>query len=85
MIESFIAAEKECTERVDIKPNKTFRPIGTVFKEWNECSTSTDLPHWTWWRVKGYMQVYRGRRGNTLLYERHEEIEGIVTPAKFKV
>ena len=80
MIECLIAAEKECTEREDVCPDKVLRPIGTVFKDWSECKTSTELPHWSWWEVVAYMQVFRGRRGNTLLYERHEEIKGIECP-----
>jgi len=80
MIEALIKAEKECTERVDVNPGKILRPIGAVFKDWCECLSSTDLPHWSWWRVKGYMQSFRGRRSNALLYERMEEIEGILDP-----
>ena len=74
MIEALIKAEAECTERLDINPDKVLRPIGSTFKEWNECLTSTDLPHWVTWEIMGYMEVFRGRRGNTLLYERMEEI-----------
>lgn len=76
MIESIIASEKKCTEQIDILPDKTLRPIGTVFKEWIECLCSTDLPHWTWWEVVGYMKVWRG----TGRYERCEEIQGIDKP-----
>lgn len=79
-IECLINAEKECTKREDIRPDKALRPIGTVFKEWTECETSTELPHWTWWEVVAYRQSFRGRRGNTLLYERCEEIKGIECP-----
>ena len=74
MIESLIAAEKECTERVDINPNKVLSPIGTIFKEWIECESSTELPHLVWWEVVGYLSSFRGCRGNILLYERMEEI-----------
>lgn len=77
MIESLIAAEKECTESVDIAPGKVLRPIGTVWKEWFEPATSTDPPHWIYWEVMNYAQAYRGRRGDTLLFERHEEIKSI--------
>jgi hypothetical protein len=74
MKESLIAAERECTEQVDIKPDKLLRPIGYVFKEWADCLTTTDLPHWILWEIVGYMEVYRGRRGNKLLFERCEEV-----------
>ena len=74
MIECLIKAEAECTKRVDVNPDKVLRPIGTTFREWNECINSTELPHWVNWRVIGYIQSYRGRRGDTLLYERMEEI-----------
>ena len=76
MIEALIAADRDCTESIDILPNKVLRPIGYVFKEWNDCPTSTDLPHWMFWEVAGYMQVFRGRRGDKLMYERCEEIKG---------
>lgn len=75
MIECLISAEKECTERVDVNPEKVLRPIGTTFKEWNECLSSTVLPHWVNWKVVDYFQSFRGRRGNVLLYERMEEIQ----------
>lgn len=74
MIEALIKAETECTERVDVNPDKVLRPIGTTFKEWNECSNSTEPAHWVTWKVIGYMQSFRGRYGNTILYERMEEI-----------
>ena len=77
MIECLIAAEKECTEQVDVIPGKVLRPIGTTFKEWNECSCSTGLPHWITWKVIGYIQSYRGRSGDTLFYERMEEIQSV--------
>ena len=77
MIEALIKAEKECTERVDVNPDKVLRPIGTTFREWNECLTSTDLPHWIIWKVVGYLQEFRGRRGDVLLYERMEEIQSV--------
>lgn len=51
MIEALIKAEAECTERVDVKPNKVLRPIGTKFREWYEPVTSTDPPHWQHWEV----------------------------------
>ena len=75
MIECLINAEKECTERVDVNPDKVLRPIGTIFREWNECLCSTELPHWVTWKVVGYLQSFRARYGNTLLYERMEEIQ----------
>ena len=77
MIECLIKAERECTKRVDVSPDKVLRPIGTTFKEWNECLTSTDLPHWVTWKVIGYFECFRGRRGDTLLYERMEEIQSV--------
>ena len=77
MIECLIKAEKECTERVDVNPDKVLRPIGTIFKEWTECECSTELPHWVTWKVVGYIQSFRGRRGDTLLYERMEEIQSV--------
>lgn len=77
MIECLIAAERECTEQRDISPNKVLRPIGATFKEWTEDMCSTDLPHWITWEVVGYMQVYRGREGDVLLYERCEEIKSV--------
>jgi len=75
MIESLIKAEKECSKRVDLKPDKVLQPIGATFKEWSDCISSTDAPHWVTWKVIGYIQSYRGRRGDTLFYERMEEIE----------
>lgn len=77
MIECLIKAEKECTERVDVNPGKVLRPIGATFKEWTECINSTDIPHWVTWKVIGYIHSYRGRSGNTLFYERMEEIQSI--------
>ena len=77
MLEVFIKAKKECTKRRDVKPDKVLRPIGTTFKEWIEPETSTDLPHWIHWKVVRHIQSFRGRSGDTLLYERHEEIQGI--------
>lgn len=74
MFECMIAAEKECTEHEDIKPDKVLRPIGTTWREWFEPKDSTDLPHWITWKVIGYIETYRGQRGNTLLYERMESI-----------
>ena len=75
MIECLIAAEKECTEHLDVNPDKVLRPIGAVFRQWIEPISSTELPHWINWRVKAHGQTFRGRRGDTLLYERHEEVE----------
>ena len=80
MIEALIAAYKECTEQRDIKPDKVLRPVGTVFKSWCDDPCSTDLPHWVWWRVKGYMESFRQRHDYVLFYERMEEIEGIDEP-----
>lgn len=68
---SLIAAEKKCTEQIDIAPDKVLRPTGYVFKEWNDCLDSTDLPHWMFWEVVGYMKVWRGIGR----YERCEEIK----------
>lgn len=75
MLESLIKAEKECTEQRDVNPDKVLRPIGTLFKEWIKNDNSTELPHWAVWEVCGYMEIYRGRRGNVLLYQRSEEIK----------
>ncbi len=75
MIESLIKAGQKCTKEVDIHPEKVLRPIGTVFREWNECLASTDLPHWIYWKVIGYGETFVGRHGNVLRYERHEVIE----------
>ena len=70
-----IAAEKECTSRQDVKPDRVLRPIGTRFKEWIKCENTTTMPHWTTWKVVGYIESYKGRKGNTLLYERNEELK----------
>ena len=75
MIECLISVEKECTERVDVNPEKVLRPIGTTFQEWNECLSSTEPAHWVNWKVVGYIQSFRGRRGDVLLYEKMEEIQ----------
>lgn len=75
MIESLIAAERECISQVDINPDKVLRPIGTTFREWTDCLTSTELPHWMVWEVIGYIEAHKGRSGNTLFYERFEEIQ----------
>ena len=76
MIKTVKRAEKECVESVDINPGKVLRPIGTVFREWNECLTTNELPHWVYWEITGYGQTFKGRRGKALLYEQHEEIKG---------
>lgn len=81
MFEALISAEKECTERVDVNPDKVLLPVGHVYKEWIECEYSTDLPHWAWWEVVGYVQSFRGRNGDKLLYERMEEIRGCDEPS----
>ena len=75
MIDSLRAAEQECTKDVDIKPEKVLRPIGTTFKEWIEELSTTELPHWVTWEIVGYEKTFSGRRGNTLLFERMEEIK----------
>ncbi|HDZ14730.1 hypothetical protein LCGC14_0844700 [marine sediment metagenome] len=80
MIEALRKAHNECLVSWDINPAKELRPAGYIFKIWAECKDSTDLPHWLWYRVKGYFQSFRGRKGNILLYERMEEIEGIDKP-----
>lgn len=77
MLSALIAADKECTDQRDIMPDKALRPIGTVSKEWSECEHSTELPHWIYWKVDGYAEVFRGRRGSVLLYERCESVVGI--------
>lgn len=79
MIEALIRAEKECAEEIDIDPDKVLRPIGTVFREWDECLMITELPHWIHWEVIGYSETFKGRRGNVLLYERHEELRSVET------
>ncbi len=84
MIESAIKAEKECTEEEDIEPDKVLRPIGTVFRVWIEPQWSTELPHWAYWEVVRYITSYCGRKGNILLYERHEEIRGIEKPVDYE-
>ena len=73
--DSLIKAEKEGAVWVDYMPKKALRPIGTAFKEWNECLGSTDLPHWMTWKVVGYLKSFVSRSGGTLFYERHEEIQ----------
>ena len=77
MIECLIKAEKECTERIDVNPDKVLRPIGTTFREWSEHLCSTDPPGWIYWKIIGYIQEFKYRMGNALFYERMEEIEGI--------
>jgi len=83
LVQALINAERECTEHRDIVPDRVLRPIGTIFKEWSECTNSTDLPHWIWWKVTGEHQTFVGRRGDIGLYERHEEIQGIEEPESF--
>ena len=80
MIEAIKAAYRECTNRVNICPDKVLRSIGTVFKEWIDDPCSTDLPHWTWWEVVGHFESFAGRNGDTLLYERHESHECVEEP-----
>ncbi len=77
MIEALIKAEKECTKRIDINPDKILRPIGTTFREWIEPFSSTKLPYWVTWRIIGYIEEFKGRRGDMICYERMEEIESI--------
>ncbi len=74
MIDTLIAAERECTESVDINPDKVLRSVGFTYREWIESTTSTELPHWVTWEIVGYMQTFSHRQGNTLYYERLEEI-----------
>ncbi len=80
IVEAKRKAHEECTEQRDIYPAKKLRPIGDTFRTWNGCENSTDEAHWVWWKVKGYMESFRGRSGNILMYERMEEIEGIDPP-----
>lgn len=75
MIECVEKAKRECTSREDIKPDKDLRPIGSTTEEWIERSGSTEPDGWVTWRVIGDDEVYKGRRGNTLLYERCEVVE----------
>jgi len=75
MIENLIKAEQECTEWVDIEPDKILRPVGTTFDEWVESPSSTQIPHWVKWEVAGHFQSFAGRRGNVGLYRRREEIK----------
>ncbi len=77
MKEALIRAEKECTESRDIEPEKVLRPIGTVFKEWVEHKSSTEVDGWAYYKVDEHIQVFRGRRGKVLLYGRCESIVGI--------
>jgi hypothetical protein len=77
MIEALIKAEKECTDRLDVNPDKVLRPIGTTFREWIGSPYSTDPPGWIYWKIIGYVQTFKYRMGNKLFYERMEEIEGI--------
>ena len=80
MIEALISADKECTKRRDIAPDKVLRPIGTIWREWIEPNAFTELPGWMYWRVKGYVEVFKWREGDTIYYERHEEIEATEPP-----
>jgi len=75
MEEYLIKTEAECSGRVNVNPDKVLLPIGSTFKRWMEDGTSTDLPHWVEWEVVGYVEVFRGRRGDALCYERCEEIK----------
>ena len=75
MIECLIKAEKECTKRVDVAPDKVLRPIGETYEEWIESGTSTEQPHWVTWEVVDHMEVFSHRSGETLYYERYEEIK----------
>ena len=77
MKQALIEAERECTERWDVNPDKVLRPIGFTYRTWDECTGSTDSPRWVWWRVRGYLEEFKGRSGDVLFYERHEDIEGI--------
>lgn len=71
MIEAIIEAEKNYTgPQVDVKPDKVLKPMGYVFKEWYDCPSSTELPHWTFWEVTGEFQSWRGPGR----YERMNEI-----------
>lgn len=70
-------AEKECTERVDVNPDKVLRPIGFTFREWCEHGYSTETPGWIYWKIIGFVQTFKYRMGDTIYYERMEEIEGI--------
>ena len=74
MIEPLLKASRECTKSEDIAPTKILRPIGTTFYEWVECKFTTELPHWLTWKVVGVIEEYKGRRGNTMLFERMNEI-----------
>jgi len=73
-VDCLAKAEKECTKRIDVNPDKVLRPVGTKFDEWYEPSGSTDIPHWQHWEVVAHIKSFRGRRGNALLYEQMEEI-----------
>ena len=79
MIKSLIKAEAECTERIDIEPDKVLRPIGTRFEERMENISSTDPPCIAIWEVVDYVTTYRGRRGNAILFTRNEAIECVGT------
>lgn len=77
MIEALIEAERECTERVDVCPEKVLRPIGFVFKDWCESLSSTKPPHWIYWKIDEHCTTFQGRHGDKLLYERCESLISI--------
>ena len=77
--ESLINAHKECTEWRDVSPGKEIL-IGRIFKDWVECLSSTDLPHWVWYKVVGVLEVFRYRKGNVGYYERFGEIRAVDEP-----
>ena len=74
LADSLIKAEQDGAVWVDCKPDKVLRPIGTIFKEWNECISSTELPHWVVWKVVGHVESVVSLCGGTLLFERYEEV-----------
>ena len=74
MIESLIKADQECTTQRDVNPGKVLRPIGTRFREWCENRGSTDPPCYLEWKVVDHYESFKGRRGDTILFERMEEV-----------
>jgi hypothetical protein len=77
MTDILTAATKECTRKIDVKPDKILRPIGSTFTELIDNPCSTDLPCRVTWKIIAHAECFVGRQGETILYERCEEIESI--------
>ncbi len=60
MIQALINAEAECTEWIDVKPDKVLMPHDHIDNEW---------------KVVGEFQAFRYRKGNVAYYERFNEVE----------